>query len=392
MQPGAQNSTRTPVLLLGASIRAMAASAARAGFAPSGADLFGDRDTVEIASVTQIANYPDGLAAFASHCPSSNWAYTGGLENYPEIVERLSASHRLLGCDHIALGQLRSQTQLQQWAVKAGLHSSSHASPTEGQRWVAKSARGAGGLGVRFVDGHEPLREGERREPWIAGQPGSTSFLSYRGRVTPLGSVWQMSGSGAAPFVYAGSWGPARLEIQSMERLRQFADLVTAETNLTGLWGVDWVLDKSGSLNLLEINPRWTASMEVLEAAAQSVDSGLPPLFALHAAACNEGLPAVSQNLTAEAHRLGAALELADLVCGKRIVYAKDEIKVGDGDGWRGERTEVDTTWRLADVPSPHVTVSAGHPLCTILATAPSEKRLLEVFAASTKETPAILR
>jgi hypothetical protein len=80
------------VLILGASTRAAAQSAIRAGLHPICADLFADLDLRGCAQVLEVADYPRGLVAAAASAPACPWMYTGGLENQPGIVARISKS------------------------------------------------------------------------------------------------------------------------------------------------------------------------------------------------------------------------------------------------------------------------------------------------------------
>ena len=83
------------LLILGASARAAAASAVRAGLAPRAIDLFADADLRAICSAAQVDDYPEGLFAAAIEAPAAPWMYTGGLENYPRLVDDLAARRPL---------------------------------------------------------------------------------------------------------------------------------------------------------------------------------------------------------------------------------------------------------------------------------------------------------
>ena len=62
MAEGASRGVSERIAIVGASVRAAAASAVRAGFSVAAADLFADEDLREIADATRIRDYPDGLA------------------------------------------------------------------------------------------------------------------------------------------------------------------------------------------------------------------------------------------------------------------------------------------------------------------------------------------
>ena len=81
-----------PLLIIGASARAAACSAMRAGFAPLAGDLFGDIDLSRACPARRVQNYPQGLVAAAAACSPAAWLYTGGLENHPDLVDEIARS------------------------------------------------------------------------------------------------------------------------------------------------------------------------------------------------------------------------------------------------------------------------------------------------------------
>ncbi|HKB02483.1 MAG TPA: hypothetical protein VKD90_09695, partial [Gemmataceae bacterium] len=86
------------LLIVGASARAAAASARRAGFDPWCADLFGDADLARLApdSVRCPADKsPAGLIDTLRDAPPGPLIYTGGLENHPKLVRALAGLRTL---------------------------------------------------------------------------------------------------------------------------------------------------------------------------------------------------------------------------------------------------------------------------------------------------------
>ena len=97
------------LLIVGASGRAAAASAIRAGYDPFVIDLFADADTHRLCPVLKCdpAVYPHGFIPLAEKAPASPWMYTGGLENYPEVVEAISQRRELIGFGSEDLRRMR---------------------------------------------------------------------------------------------------------------------------------------------------------------------------------------------------------------------------------------------------------------------------------------------
>jgi predicted ATP-grasp superfamily ATP-dependent carboligase len=134
---------------------------------------------------------------------------------------------------------------------------------------------------------------------------------------------------------------------------------VLAETfGLVGLVGVDLVVDAVGDIAPIEVNPRPTASMELIERATG--DS----IAALHLGACGFASPA---SVSANSH--------ADVCWAKAVLFAPCDVAVDDrlldavaalADGW----TIADGWPAIADIPQPGQTIGAGRPLLTVFAVA----------------------
>ena len=107
----------SPLLIVGASVRAAAESASRAGFQPFAIDLFNDVDLKRIAKCRLSTNYPYDLPALAADFPPMPMLYTGALENYPDIITELSKTHNLLGNTAERIQKLRDPIQLRELEI-----------------------------------------------------------------------------------------------------------------------------------------------------------------------------------------------------------------------------------------------------------------------------------
>src|SRR5689334_10586671 len=89
------------LLIIGASARAAAFSALRAGLQPCCADLFADADLQAVCPVQRLpaGKYPQGFLELAGSERSGPWMYTGGLENRPGLVRRMAQLRPLWGND-----------------------------------------------------------------------------------------------------------------------------------------------------------------------------------------------------------------------------------------------------------------------------------------------------
>ena len=93
------------VILVGGSVRAAAFSALRAGLTPWCLDLFADVDLQAAATVGRLpfSDYPQCLPAQLANAPPGPIVYTGGLENFPQLIETIAKDRPLWGNDAEAL-------------------------------------------------------------------------------------------------------------------------------------------------------------------------------------------------------------------------------------------------------------------------------------------------
>src|SRR5215218_4790408 len=110
--------------IIGASARAAAASARRAGLVPWAADLFADADLramVPDAVRCPAGQYPRALLDILADAPPGPWMYTGGLENHPNLVRRMAEVRPLWGNGPNALIACRSPFHVERLLREEGL-------------------------------------------------------------------------------------------------------------------------------------------------------------------------------------------------------------------------------------------------------------------------------
>ena len=357
------------LVILGASARAAAHSAQRAGFHPAAADLFGDRDLVKAAKWVPIQDYPHGLLEAAAKLPGGPWLYTGGLENHPELVDRLAATRPLLGNPGSVLRAVRDPFQLADCLHRHGFDTPQilREPPLEvpAERWLRKPLRSCGGHGIEMLQNTPadamPMQAAAEYiyQQFVPGVGFSAVFLAAGGAAVLIGATRQMVGeswTGAHRFAYCGSLWPAQLDSNTLATLSRLGECLAADFCLTGLFGVDFVLCGS-QVFVVEVNPRYVASIEVLERTSATAHS----VIQQHVDACREGvLPA-------------AIVTEAGTSCGKAILFASNPIRIGE----RFEQLVVsmnhDRPWPpLADIPVEGTVIQAGQPILTLRAEAPT--------------------
>ncbi len=360
------------ILVVGFSTRAIAESAVRGGHQIVTLDYFGDRDQralVENYALQRDFDLPFSAEALLDASrqlkvelgiETGAVVYVSNLENHPDIVEHLARDRELLGNQPLVLHWVRDWQVLRGVCRDEGIPcpvtllpgEEDQADPTV--RWLRKPVRSGGGYSIRFWDG-KPLDREHVLQAYIEGQPASAAFVADGERGVIIGLTEQLIGRealGADGFAWCGNILP--LDMTTAERgalLPQVETMINALTRrfeLRGANGIDLVVareDSGPKPYLVEVNPRYTASMELMEWAY-----GLN-IFSLHREALAGNLPDFS---------LRERLEAQDTYVGKGIVYARRDVAMPETASWpeRGRR----------DVPFPGERIEAGHPVCTVLA------------------------
>lgn len=354
------------LIILGASARAAAFSALRAGLDPCCGDYFADLDLRRRCPATAIKDYPDELETVARQGPPGPWMYTGAIENYPELIERICAMRPLLGNRGDCLAKVRDPWKMAEALSRAGLaapriSATSDGLPADGS-WLRKAYRSGGGAQVAAWTGKPDPKVASDSyyfQQRITGTPCAGVYVAGAGRAVLLGVSQQLIGvkwTGARGFHYAGSVGPWRLASAVHDQFVRLGDVLAAEFGLAGLFGVDAIFEGS-TIWPIEVNPRFPASVEVLERALEFSAVGL------HVAACQQGqLPA-------------AAPQPTERWTGKAIVWARRKTIVSDRFCDWADAQNAGQPWpAVADIPSAGAQISAGSPITTVLGAGETEE------------------
>jgi predicted ATP-grasp superfamily ATP-dependent carboligase len=343
------------VLIAGISTRAAAESAARAGYDVTAIDAFADRDQdprVRAISVVRDMGVKFTAAAVARAARTLECdavAYLSSFENHLPALRSLSAGRALWGNPPAVLKRVRDPRQLADALHQRGFAfpALSFGEPDDSNaRWLVKPFRSGGGARVRpWLPGSRVPR-GCYLEERIGGTDGSVSFVAARGKIVPLAVCRQMIGDtafGGSGFRYCGSI-LERPDAALTERAIALARAVAQEFGLVGANGIDFVARDNQPV-AIEVNPRWSASMELVERA-----HGVS-MFGAHADACDHGVLPPDDVLV---RPLASAI-------GKAVVFARRDVSAGDTREWLDDDS-------VRDVPHPGERILAGHPICTVFA------------------------
>ena len=329
------------LVIVGASARACAESAIRAGYSPRSFDLFADMDLRATGPVTRLSA---GYRELDSLFPPGDdpWMYTGGLENHPRLVDNLCRRRPLWG---IAGRALRWARRPWRWCAvlrDAGL-------PVPDWRPVSgasllKPLAGAAGKGIRpWTGGDHPAAWRAFRQEMVFGDPVAALFCGFHDRVELLGVTRQRIGGPAGPFSYRGSVGPIDPG-PAIATIRRMGETLGRALGLRGLFGVDGIMAE-GVFFPVEINPRYTASAEVIERAT--------------------GVPSVAWQ--AAAFGAGPVPETVPPRCvvAKEILYAERDTAIS---------SDLGAIPGVSDIPEPGSFIPAGWPILTVVAEGASER------------------
>jgi predicted ATP-grasp superfamily ATP-dependent carboligase len=361
MKPRLVSTPAPSIGIVGASARSAAASAIRAGFQPITADLFADADLRQFATSTKIAPYPDGFLDWLRTVEPPTWMYTGALENHPGLIDQMAWVAPLWGNGGDVLERVRSPWELAAALRDEGLlfpetRASAEGLPHDGS-WLAKTYRGASGSGVREVGQIGQSEDCPVFQRRIDGSPCAAVFVAAAGDAELLGVTRQLVGNewiGAHGYQYAGSIGPWPVVPAVLDLIRRVGSVLAERFDLVGLFGVDMIHDGQ-RVWVLEVNPRYTASVEVVERAlgVQAV--------AAHAAACGGSSNARCFEDDPACGNRG--------VHGKAILFARRDVVIGARFGEMALAEALRSPWpTLADVPPAGTLVEAGRPILTLFA------------------------
>ncbi len=338
------------ILVVAVSARMLAQLAVADGYEVTTLDRFGD---VDLRAVAPGATAPsnDALAAHAAGVDADAFVYGAGLENRPDLVERLGQGRELLGTPAELLAAVRDP-----WAIAAAARAAGARAPetrsiddlpqaagggkggSDHDGWLRKPRRGGGGRGVRRWTGSR-LRSSEILQRRILGLSCSAVAIGDGRRAAVLGLTEQLHRSPG--FQWTGNLAPPRLPESERSELRVQLCAVCAEVaarfGVRGAFGVDAIWDGRHAW-VLEVNPRPPAGLELFG----------PGSFEAHVrGARGLGLPTVDTPPATRCARV------------KLVLFADRDLRAPDPEWWPADL--------VRDIPHRGETIQRGAPVCTLI-------------------------
>ncbi|HKI18056.1 MAG TPA: ATP-grasp domain-containing protein, partial [Isosphaeraceae bacterium] len=337
-------------------------SALRGGYKPICADFFADKDLAAACPARRIdlRHSSRHFAAVAESCSPSHWLYAGGFENRPELVDRIARKHRLLGMDGETLRAIRDPIRVARVLGQAGIPCpavtlSARGLPRDGS-WLKKRLNSGGGQGIEPLIDAAPARLGCRYlQQRVKGPSYSALYIGAPRGASLVGVTRQLIGAPGSPFGYRGSIGPLATSAPLTARLKALGSVLSSAFGLTGWFGVDYILNR-GIPWPVEINPRYTASVEVHELFLGR------SLLSDHRRAC--------EGIDEDTDSSAISGETSRPVFGKLIIYAPRGVVVPECLRLRAQARDLFAVNSIADVPWPGTSIGVGEPLMTLLSNA----------------------
>lgn len=284
--------------------------------------------------------------------------YGSGLENQPELLEKISRHFSLLGNTPDVVARIKDPRRFFSLLDKLDIAypDTRLNEPAEMAGWLVKETGGSGGTHIRLWDGVP----GGYYQRQMDGLPASVLFLADGKNIEVVGynEQWLAPVPGK-PFRYGGAVGNANFSSDIKASMVEAARKVVVATSLRGLNSMDFLLMPERAL-VLEVNPRLSASFALYDT---------PNLFERHLQACRGKLMPLSER---------AAGSKAHL-----IYYTSYDVVATDGVKW--------PEW-TADLPPAGTMCKAGEPVCTVLAQAHDARGAKELAFARAHQINAQLQ
>jgi len=347
-----QAQLQVPVLIFAQSGRHLAQSATQAGHTVWVADCFGDIDTLDIAERWQklpplhTLNNVDLLELLTTFVSGENCLLVcgGGIEKTFPILSQLPTNIKCIGNNSNTIKKIKTPEQFFSLLSQHDLPYpvTQFSPPKISKNWLFKQNVGLGGTHITTVDEHAS-KQGGYFQQRIRGNSGSVLFLADGKKTHSISINRQfVSNHLTSPFQLAAVETPFEISQDHHQLLTTAIDIITQETGLLGLNSLDFIIDKHAQLFILEVNPRPSASSELIND---------EQLFQRHIQACQGKLPK-SRTIN------------PDHYSGLYYLYAPQSLTI-----------PLDMSWPIQshDLPHSGTVIEAEQPICTITITGKDE-------------------
>lgn len=350
-----------PVLIFAQSGRFLAQSATQAaGYRVWVADCFGDQDMQEVAERWHLLPQLSDLSiekiltvfALLTKGQSCTLICGSGIEGFYPLIEQLPANIRHIGNSADTIHQIKTPrlffALLQR--LKLPFPKVKFNRPKTNSKWLIKSGSGLGGTHIQYLSSQHH-KQGNYYQQYISGTPGSVLFMANSQDAVALSiNRHFISNNALHPFRLARIDTPWLISNSNQEKLILAIKLITREVGLLGLNSLDFIISEQQNLLILEINPRISASAEL-------INNDLN-LFQNHINFCEreslENLP-IPPKTSNSLH----------------VIYADCDAIVPKNMAWPSE---------CSDIPVEGSLIKNSNPICTLLLGSDSEHQYEQCY------------
>jgi predicted ATP-grasp superfamily ATP-dependent carboligase len=380
------------VMVIGYNVRPIACLAKQLGFRVVAVDYWGDLD---------ISNCADDLHTVLQQRPGEqlkesldnppcellvdlaeknikefvkvNFILVGsGFDDRPDLWTRLSRIAPILGNSPEQLKAIRNLSKLFTIARELGINcpkTEKAKSPKEaveiakriGFPVVLKPISGSGGFRIRFANDLDEVKNhfagvaGEREEAWVQehvkGVDASSSIIGNGHECVVVSVNEQLIGKNklgaSTPFGYCGSIVPLAADSEVIERIKMVSSALGKKLGLVGSNGFDFVIGPNNEPYLMEVNPRFQATLECIRFVT--------------------GLNLVGEHINACGGQLLRNVLEPNGYAVKMIIFAKEKCVYPDLNGIKS----------IFDISHKDVIVEKGNPICTVQVVAEEREKAI---------------
>ncbi len=314
--------------------------------------------TVAGVRVVDPADYPRGILKLLEDAPAeAKVLLAGGLDGEADLLKAVGFEYPFISSPPEAVRKVRWPTALATIPPTPGItHCKTLTSISFMRRlwrlafgsfgktrYLIKPRASYGGQDIRRWRPGQAIDATHYLQQYVTGMPVSAVYHCDGWSSILLGATEQLIGEpcfGASEFGYCGSIGPLQVSERAREAMSHLGVVLTQRFDLRGVFGVDMVMDFKGNLWPVEVNPRYNASVELIE-----------KITGVHALSPGDG------------SRRDKAPRAA--IHGKAVVFAK---KAGDAP----DLYEHFSKDQIADVPEVGRELRQGAAVCTLFASGTS--------------------
>lgn len=337
-----------PILIFAQSGRFLAESATQAGYKVWVADCYGDTDLLAIVERWQA------LPPFAELSHETIFAALSeltrgeqcmlicgsGIEHCYHLLFPLPANIQLIGNTPETIHTIKTPALFFDLLDQHDFNypdTQFDEIPHNDLVWLKKQATGLGGSHIQHAKlGTDEIEAESYYQRFVSGDSGSCLFLAdgHHAQIVSINRQL-LAPDNQHPFRLGRIESSWQLSASHNDYLDKVINQLTAKIALVGLNSLDFIISDLHKLLILEINPRVSASAELV--------SNTATLFQQHLHACLGQLPLRQSPL----NQSGASLFYH---------YAMSELIMPDNMMWPAE---------CHDLPAAGVTIKQGEPICT---------------------------